>query len=118
MRLPCMQLQYDGKAEHKLNPGDFNLRPPACGRTEKSLCDLVKIFTHREALKLLRKGFSKGLIDTRENQGWPRHIWAVTDDDIVLEAKPSIAGTGIYHGYPLPPSDPIFQEIITKWKER
>lgn len=112
------QLQYDGKPEHKLTPGDFNLRPPACGRSDKSLCDLVKIFTHKEALKLLREGFSKGLIDTRENKGWPRHIWAVTDGDIVLEGKPSMPGTGIYHGYPLFQSDPIFQEVIAQWKTR
>lgn len=111
-------LTYDGKAEHKLNPGDFNLTPPACGRTDKSLCDLAKIFTHKEALKLLREGFSKGMIDTREHMGWPRHVWAVIDDDLVLEAKPSIPGAGCYHGYPLPPSDPLFDEVLAKWKAR
>lgn len=112
------KLQYDGKPEHKLNPGDFNLKPPACGRIDKSLCDLVKIFTYREALRLLREGFSKGLIDTRSYKDWPRHIWAVMDDEMVLEAKPSMPGTGIYHGYPLPQSDPLFDEVIAKWKIR
>lgn len=110
-------LHYDGKPEHKRNPGDFNLRPPACGRLDKSLCDLVKIFSHKEALKLLREGYTKGLIDIRENKGWPRHIWAVIDN-IVLEGKPSNPGSAIYHGYPLPGTDPFTKEVLKKWKLR
>ncbi len=113
-----LTLRYDGKPEHKLNPGDFGLTPPACGRLDKSLCDLVKIFTHKEALKLLRKGFSKGMVDTREHRGWPRHIWVVMDDNTVLEAKPSMPGEGIYHGYPLPKDDPLVDEVLAKWKIR
>lgn len=111
-------LKYEGKAEHKRNPGDFNLTPPACGRSDKSLCDWSRIFSYKDALRLLREGYAKGLVDIRENNGWPRHIWAVADGDIVLEGKPSVSGEATYHGYPLPQSDPICQEILEKWKVR
>lgn len=111
-------LGYEGKGEHKLNPGDFNLFPPASGRIDKTLCDLSKIFTHKEALILLREGYRKRIFDPREHKGWPRHIWAVVSGDIVLEAKPSMAGSGIYHGYPLPPSDPLCEVVLKIWKER
>lgn len=114
----CKNLGYDGKAEHKKNPGDFNLTPPACGRMDKTLCDISGVFTHRRAIKLLREGYGKGLIDRRVDRGWPRHIWTVVDESLVLEAKPSLAGSGIYHGYPLPESDPLREKILLLWKTR
>jgi hypothetical protein len=45
-----------GNPEHKRNPGDFGLTPPADARMGKTLCDSVGIFSRNAALDLLREG--------------------------------------------------------------
>ena len=47
-------VQYGGNPEHKRNPGDFGLTPPASPRPDKTLCDTVELFERSEALRLLR----------------------------------------------------------------
>lgn len=48
-------VQYGGNPEHKRNPGDFGLTPPACPRPDKTLCDTVEVFQRGDALGLLRR---------------------------------------------------------------
>lgn len=112
------QLQYGGNPEHKKNPGDFGLRPPSSPRPGKSLCDAVGIFSRQAALKYLRSGLRKGLISERFNGHWPQNIWSVTEDGCPLEAQLENPKTGIYHGYPMPPSDPLAAEIVRQWNMR
>ncbi|MDM8524394.1 hypothetical protein QUF80_13585 [Desulfococcaceae bacterium HSG8] len=113
------EVQYGGNPEHKRNPGDFGLRPPSGPRAGKSLCDTVGIFSRQDALECLRSGLCKGLISERFNGKWPRNIWSVikTDgkNDIPLEAQLENRGTGTYHGYPMPQSDPLAAEIVRQW---
>ncbi|MBG6882711.1 hypothetical protein I5J06_03855 [Pseudomonas aeruginosa] len=72
-------ISYGGNPEHKRNPGDFGLRPPADPRRGKSLCDVAEIFSRAEALKLLQDGIGKELVSDREDNGWPKNIWSVTE---------------------------------------
>jgi len=109
------QVKYGGNPEHKKNPGDFGLTPPSDPRQGKSLCDISDIFTHREALKLLQAGIRKGLVSHKSNQGWPQNVWAVTKDGCALEAQLENCMQGSYHGYPMPDSDPLKAEILSRW---
>ena len=47
---------------------------------------------------------------------WPKNVWSVTDDGIAMEAQLENPDAGIYHGYPMPESDPLSQEIIRRWE--
>ncbi|PPC89434.1 MAG: hypothetical protein CTY34_11430 [Methylobacter sp.] len=110
------KVKYGGNPEHKMNPGDFGLIPPSGPRPGKSLCDSVKVFSKKTALKYLQAGLRKGLVSERCNGDWPKNIWAVTDNGIALEAQLENPETGTYHGYPMPESDPLATEIAKLWK--
>ncbi len=113
------QLRYGGNPEHKKNPGDFDLNPPGIPRAGKSLCDTVGIFSRHVALELLKAGFRRGLVSERFNGEWPQNIWSVTKDGKhPLEAQLENATTGAYHGYPMPPSDPLAAEVLYQWNMR
>ncbi|HBM65162.1 hypothetical protein QOT74_14430 [Pseudomonas aeruginosa] len=109
-------ISYGGNPEHKRNPGDFGLKPPADPRRGKSLCDVAEIFSRAEALKLLQDGIGKELVSDREDNGWPKNIWSVTEAGIPLEAQLENPETGQYHGYPMPDSDPLASEVISRWR--
>ncbi len=117
------QVGYGGNPEHKRNPGDFGLTPPAGPRADKSLCDEVGIFRRQEALRLLREGIRRGLISAHliSAQGvnaFPQNVWAVTDDGRPLEAQLENQTRGTYHGYPMPPTDPLRAVILDLWSRR
>lgn len=112
------RVSYGGNPEHKRNPGDFGLTPPAGPRQGKSLCDTAEIFARAEALTLLKEGLRKGLVADREEHGWPKNIWAVTKAGIPLEAQLENPETGSYHGYPIPDSDPLAGEVIARWNNQ
>lgn len=116
----AQRVRYGGNPEHKKNPGDFGLHPPANARSTKSLCDDVKIFNRKIALDYLKKGLELGLVryTKEENETWPQNVWAVTDDGKALEAQLENADTGAYHGYPMPTSDPLADEVIKEWNKR
>src|ERR1035437_9720739 len=86
--------QYGGNPEHKKNPGDFGLTPPASPRRDKTLCDGAGIFQRKLALKLLKEGIRRGLVSQQVRNGFPQNIWAVTDDGIPLEAALDNGETG------------------------
>ncbi len=111
------RVNYGGNPEHKRNPGDFGLTPPAAHRrSDKTLCDGVGILSRKEALRLLRAGLRRGLISEQERDGWPQNIWAVTEAGEPLEAQLENRVTGLYHGYPMPQADPLRDEVLKKWK--
>lgn len=106
--------QYGGNPEHKKNPGDFNLTPPAAPRPGATLCDAVGIFTREEALTLLRNGIRRGLVSVQLREGWPQN-WAVGPNRIPVEAELENAAIGSYHGYPLQEGDPFAEKVIQAW---
>jgi hypothetical protein len=107
---------YGGNPEHKKNPGDFNLTPPADPRQGKSLCDVAEIFKREEAVKLLQAGLRKGLVSDRMTGDWPKNVWSVTDDGFALEAQLENPALGTYHGYPMPDTDPLAGEVLRRWE--
>ena len=108
---------YTGNPEHKTNPGDFCLTPPAGARPGKTLCDGAGIFTKKDALRLLRNGIKQGLISEQIRGEFPQNIWAVTDDGIPLQAALHDRTKGAYHGYPVPQTDPFRQQILRRWRK-
>lgn len=109
-------VRYGGNPEHKKNPGDFGLTPPADPRQGKSLCDVAKIFKRNEAEKLLREGLRKGLVSDRMVGEWPKNVWSVTDDGVAMEAQLENPNLGTYHGYPMVETDPFLDEVIRYWE--
>lgn len=108
--------RYGGNPEHKKNPGDFGLTPPSDPRQGKSLCDIAKIFKRDEAENLLRAGLRKGFVSDRMAGVWPKNVWSVTDNGFAMEAQLENPDLGTYHGYPMPETDPLSQEVIRRWE--
>lgn len=108
------EVTYSGNPEHKRSPGDFGLTPPAQPRRGKALCDSASIFKRSDALRYLRSGLERGAVSEQFVNGWPKIVWAVTDDGTPLEAQRD--GNGSYHGYPLPAEDPMAAEVMRFWK--
>ncbi len=111
-------ITYRGSPLHKKVPGDFGLTPPSAPRPGKTLCDGVEIFQIKVANKYLRKGVLKGLVSNDADQGLPRYIWSVTENEFVLEARCDDFENGTYHGYPLEHNDPMVTILIKRWREQ
>lgn len=115
------KVEYTGNPEHKRNPGDFGLTPPASPRAGKSLCDDAGIFKKKDAKKLLELGIRKGFISEYKVADLPQNIWAVTKikgNEVAFEAQLENRELGTYHGYPLPFHDPMREHIISEWNRR
>lgn len=110
------KVRYGGNPEHKKNPGDFGLTPPSQPKADKSLCDEIGIFRKIEAENLLREGIRRGLVSQQERKGFPQNVWAVTQGGKPVEAQLENAEAGVYHGYPMPESDPFFDEVLSRWE--
>lgn len=107
---------YGGNPEHKKNPGDFGLSPPAMPRQGKSLCDEAEIFSRQEALSLIKRGLEQGLVSVQERNGWPQNVWAIAPNGVPLEAMLENSATGAYHGYPMLPFDPLIKDVEARWR--
>jgi len=104
---------YTGNPAHKRNRGDFGLTPPAGARGDKNLCDGANVFSRKEAQMLLQAGIRRGLVSERVVDGWPQNVWAISNNNVALEAMRESEGK--YHGYSLPIEDPLAQEIRKRW---
>lgn len=110
------RLRYTGNPEHKRNPGDYGLTPPADPRPDKTLCDRVGIFRRADAAALLRAGIRRGLVSVQRRGGWPQNVWSVLNHRDVVEAQLENAERGEYHGYPLTDRDPLRDQILERWR--
>lgn len=106
---------YGGNPEHKRNPGDFGLFPPASPRPDKTLCDSVAVFEKEKAKELLKLGIGKGLVSEQMRGGYPQNVWAVTEDGVPMEAQLENESRGIYYGYPLAAADPFRECVLKRW---
>ena len=107
-------VKYNGNPAHKKHRGNFGLTPPAIHRPGKGLCDKSGIFRQEDALALVKRGLELGTVSTPGKGGWPKRIWAVAENGVLLEALPDSIGS--YHGYPLTALDPMLIELIGIWK--
>jgi len=57
-----------------------------------------------------------GLVSDRMAGEWPKNVWSVTDDGFAMEAQLENSNLGTYHGYPMPETDPLSQEVIRRWE--
>jgi hypothetical protein len=108
------EVRYGGNPEHKRNPGDFGLTPPASPRLDKTLCDEAAIFHRGLALDLLREGIRRGLV-SQQGSTYPQNVWAVSAEGVPLEAQLENPANGTYHGYPMPEADPLRKIVIERW---
>lgn len=104
---------YTGKPAHKRNPGDFGLIPPAGARGDNDLCDPSEVFSKKEALELLRGAIRDGIISQERWEQWPKMVWAVAKNGVVLQGM--CERDGRYHGFALPEDDPIVKEVRKRW---
>lgn len=109
------RVTYVGHPHHKREPGDFKLSPPAQPRPDKTLCDGAGIKNRANARRWLLEGIRRGITSNYTEHGFPKNVWAVTDQGIVLEARGD--GKGNYHGYPLFEPDPFRQVVLQCWKQ-
>ncbi len=112
------QASYCGNPEHKRNPGDFDLSPPSDPRQGKTLCDEAQVFNRAVATALLKDGLRRGLASLQVRNGWPQNVWAVTEDDVPMEAMLENREIGAYHGYPMLSDDPLRDVVLARWKRR
>ena len=108
---------YGGNPEHKRTPGDFGLTPPAQPRADKTLCEGANVVTKSEAERLLKEGVRRGLVSVQKRGQFPQNIWAVTHSGYPLEAQLENQQLGIYHGYPVPHTDPFGEVIVEYWNK-
>jgi hypothetical protein len=118
LRRLARQVKYGGNPEHKRNPGDFDLIPPAQPRPDKALCDDASVHRRRTAQGLLREGARRGLISEQKRGKFPQNIWAVTTDGCPVEAQLESPEQGMYHGYPMPRTDPFRDKVLERWGNR
>jgi len=109
-------VRYGGNSEHKRNPGNFGLTPPASQRRHKTLCDEAGIFDRSIALGLLQEGIRNGLVSKTAGSSYPQNVWAVSSAGLPVEAQLENPANGTYHGYPMPEEDPFRDVVIAKWK--
>jgi hypothetical protein len=112
------RVRYGGNPEHKRNPGNFGLTPPAAPRPDKTLCDEIGLFGLEEAQDLLRRGIEVGMISEQEWNGYPQNVWAVTASGHAVEAQLENREAGVYHGYPMLSADPLAEEVLERWPLR
>ena len=109
---------YTGSPHHKRFPSDYNFHPPANPRPNKSLCDSKIIIKRNEARTLFREGIRRGMISEPMNDGLPKYVWAVKENDSVYEAKRE-GESRSYHGYELGGNEVDMKKyIIKEWESR
>ena len=111
------RVSYGGNPEHKRNPGDFGLTPPACPRADKELCDEIDVLRRSEALALLRRGLARALASVQRVEGLPQNIWSVTEDGVPVEAQLENSAKATYHGYPMAETDPFSRVVLAAWRK-
>ena len=111
-------VRYIGSPYHKRNSGDFGLTPPSQPRPDKTLCDEAGIFKVADAQRMLEEGVRRGMISDFSQDKFPKHIWAVTNRGVVLEANYNNEGPGNYHGYPLFDPDPFRKLALKHWEQQ
>lgn len=116
----CARVAYTGNPEHKSNPGDFGLSPAASWdrRRDKSRCDDAGIITKASAEALLEAGIRRGLVSSRSGAGstLPQNVWAVDDRGVAFEGQLENPAQGTYHGYPMPDTDPLKEQVLAWWE--
>lgn len=106
------RVTYGGNPEHKIDPGDFGLTPPAIPWADKSKCDSVGVLDSHTALRLLREGVRRGLVSKQVRGDFPQTVWSVTDCGAPVEGQLENQHKRVYHGYPMPANDTLTESVL------
>lgn len=111
-----VRASYEGSPYHKRSPGDFGLTPPALPRPDATLCDEAGVHRRDVAQALFTRAIDHGLVsESATPEGFPKQLWVVDDQGRVFEAMYGGSRPGLYHGYPVRRSDPLFNEVRRVW---
>jgi hypothetical protein len=58
------------------------------------------------------------MVSQLSEEGFPKFVWCVDEDDTVYEAKTNIKAPEAYHGYPLEAEDDFRAYILVEWRKR
>jgi hypothetical protein len=111
------RIRFEGSGKHKLEPRAFDLAPaPSDG--DDTYCDGHADFTPQEVSRipdLIQRGIRANLLDARSSHDDPLLIWTIDDNGWIYEGKLTNPGQGIYHGYPVLPTDPLAKTLIRRY---
>ena len=117
---------YDPSAYHKKNPELWGLPRVNPPRPYGTYCDILTcIRKYGDASKelinmineLMQETFTRGTFSSSIEKGWPTCLWAVTEDQEIVEAHRGTRGSGKYHGYPYRGPAKFAEEIVKRWSE-
>jgi hypothetical protein len=109
---------FQGYSKHKLAPRAFGLEPFAGPREDATYCDGHAQFGPRDLVRvpsLLQRGISSGLIGHNDAQGDPTILWTVDDNGWIYEARITIPGQAVYHGYPVLGTEAIARLVLARY---
>ncbi len=109
---------FEGYPKHKLRPQAFNLEPFTGQREDVTYCDGHAQFTPADMQRvpvLLRRGILAGLVGHNDAQGDPTLVWTVDDTGWIYEARITIPGRALYHGYPVLRNEAIARPVIARY---
>ena len=86
-------------------------------RPDKTVCH-ERDGRHPDAGRLLKMGFRRGMVSTRQRNDWPRNVWAVDSNGVAYEGMLTNQGNGQYHGYPMVPKLRFTKHIVAQWSMR
>ena len=97
------RVRYVGSVEHKATASAAGLPRP---RPSASICPLELDSDLGQPTMWLRAGIRAGWVSGRWEQGFPRYVWYKGPDaGTVYVARLTNAGSGLYKGWPLNPSE-------------
>jgi hypothetical protein len=111
---------FGGYSKHKLNPQAFGLEAFSGQREDATYCDGHASFSPEDMRRvpdLLKRGITAGLIGQNSSQGDPTLLWTVDDNGWIYEARLTIPGQALYHGYPVLPNEAIARHVIVRYTD-
>lgn len=80
----AQRCRYTGSPLHKRDPDDYGPTPPGSPRPGNALCDTAGPIPLTRAQKLLKEGFSNGMVSVQFAGEWPQLVWSITENGEVL----------------------------------
>ncbi len=112
------RVHYEGYGKHKRNPHLWNLAPFHGYAPDRTFCEDVGFERADEPRipNLLQRGIDAGLFGDLYRQGDPTMLWTIDDNGWIYELRQTNAGQGLYHGYPMAPTNALGRKIIARFE--
>jgi len=110
---------YQGIAKHKIAPLRFGIPLFQGRRSESTYCDLYAGFEPSDMAKVprwMKNGIRTGLVHARLINADPAMLWAIGDEGWIYEARLTIPGQAVYHGYPMLPHHAFAQQVLERFR--